>query len=47
VRGVPWSRVPEDASQYISREEQLRRFRLSDNASHTNRSSPGPQFPTV
>jgi quercetin dioxygenase-like cupin family protein len=27
VRDVPWSRVPEDDSHYISREEQLRRFR--------------------
>lgn len=27
VRGVPWSRIPEDESQYITREEQLRRFR--------------------
>jgi quercetin dioxygenase-like cupin family protein len=27
VRGVPWSRVPDDESQYVSREEQLRQFR--------------------
>lgn len=27
VRGVPWSRVPEDESQYISREDLLRQFR--------------------
>jgi quercetin dioxygenase-like cupin family protein len=47
VRGVPWSRVPEGPSQYISREEQLRRFRSSDHVILTNRSSPGPQFPTV
>jgi quercetin dioxygenase-like cupin family protein len=27
VRDVPWSRVPDSGSDYISREEQLRRFR--------------------
>jgi mannose-6-phosphate isomerase-like protein (cupin superfamily) len=27
VRNVPWSRVPADESQYISRSEQLHRFR--------------------
>jgi len=47
VSGVPWSRVPDDESRYISREEQLRRFRPSDNVDLTSRSSPGPQFPTV
>jgi hypothetical protein len=27
VRHVPWSRVPTNDSQYISRSEQLERFR--------------------
>ena len=28
VRNVPWSRVPADESQYITRSEQLERFRV-------------------
>jgi uncharacterized cupin superfamily protein len=28
VRDVPWSRIPDSGRDYISREEQLRRFRM-------------------
>ena len=47
VRGVPWSRIPEDEKNYISRDEQLRRFRASDIVNLTSRAAPGPPFPTV
>ena len=33
VRNAPWSRIPADESQYITREEQLKRFRVRYEAS--------------